>query len=179
VGDPTVVAAVEIWQPKLPSIDLPEYQKPVLKLRHHKRGGGICFWIKKGVTFSQLEQFDKLDLEAIEVLAVKINFGSISFLLITIYRPPNSNPALSIKNLETVFKTAKDLGLAMVLTGDMNIDLLKPNHPIARQYVNLLDKYQLTQHIKLSTIQPELQVNPAHSLTMLSQTQNYHYRQKS
>ena len=43
----------------------------------------------------------------------------------------------------------------LIITGDLNIDILKPNAPLTKQYIDLLYclyTFNLTQHVKKGTI---------------------------
>lgn len=39
----------------------------------------------------------------------------------------------------------------LIITGDLNIDILKPNAPLTKQYTDLLYTFNLTQHVDKAT----------------------------
>ena len=39
----------------------------------------------------------------------------------------------------------------LLVTGDLNIDVLKPNAPLTKQYTDLLNTFNLTQHVQKPT----------------------------
>ena len=39
----------------------------------------------------------------------------------------------------------------LIITGDLNIDILKPNAPLTKQYIDLLYTFNLTQHVDKAT----------------------------
>jgi hypothetical protein len=147
---PLIVNAVEIWNPKLPSLKIIGYSPPELKIRVDKKGGGLAIWVKDTIRYELLENINKLKLKTVEHLAIEIEIGSKKIVIINVYRPPNAKVENSMIDLETLFKAAAELNKPILATGDFNINLLN-DCSITRQYISLLEKYQLHQIVKEPT----------------------------
>ena len=76
-----------------------------------------------GETF---EPINNIVCESIEKIAVKIldpNYKT--FILLSLYRAPNKNVNNSIKELRHILEIATSTKLPILLSGDLNIDLLR------------------------------------------------------
>ena len=122
--------------------------------RESIRGGGVGAYIKESVQYKRRKDIEKLkpELENLWLEFQGKNKHS-KLLLGVIYR------STRILSTQEWFDRIESLlgylivnwdGL-LVLTGDMNIDMLREHDPVVRQYKELLQSFNLHQHIKKPT----------------------------
>ena len=104
------------------------------------RGGGVCLYIKRGVSFKKIQTSPTL-----EQLCISLTISNIQLSLCVIYRPPNQNVNVFIDELETTVSNLLQLSDSFLILGDTNIDLLRPNLPAPVAYNNFLDVLGLSQ----------------------------------
>ena len=121
----------------------------IIRRDRNRHGGGVAIYIRNNIPYIQRHDLLVQDLETICVEIKKPK--SKPFLISTWYRPPNSPIELFEKfenNLHLMENENKDL----VITGDFNCDLLSTNKDArTKKLTDLLDKYQLQQHIQIPT----------------------------
>jgi Reverse transcriptase (RNA-dependent DNA polymerase) len=109
--------------------------KAFSKPRKKGRGGGIGLFIRNNLNFSET----CIDFETFEGL-----FGSISghsdsklcFLLLCVYRPPHCDKVNFVTEVERCI--VENEYKNMILVGDVNIDMIKPNDETACRYKDVL-----------------------------------------
>ena len=127
VQDLDIVCLAESWLgPSVTneSLEVINFDGPIRRDRPGQEYGGVCTYVRKGIPWNRRQDLEHADLEC---LWLEINTTVGKFLLGTIYRPPNSRADLwhtIQQNLDGVM----DVGLDVVLTGDINCDQAKlPN----------------------------------------------------
>ena len=117
-------------------------------------GGGVCFYIKNGISFKQRSNLlqDGIENIFVEIFIKK----SKSFLVGCFYRPPDSSAYLSkdfndilSQNINRVSKEKKE----MIIMGDFNIDYNDKtlSHSTHNEFKNIMSFYGLKQIITSST----------------------------
>lgn len=95
--------------------------------RTHKGGGGLIVYVRNGIKFKRRHD---LETKAIETIWLELQFSNRSVLLSAVYRPPN-NDSNSVQNwlshMEDSLSVAYSENKPLMLTGDFNIDLSKPD----------------------------------------------------
>ena len=114
------------------------YSIPNYKLifnSRNTRGGGLLLAINDEIKFEKLEDFC-LMLDHIETLFVKIFIDNQSYVIGTVYRPPNSNIIQFFESYRYLLEHIKDE--KCYLSGDYNLDLLQyDKKPNVRTFVDL------------------------------------------
>ena len=126
--------------------------------RKNKRGGGVGIFIEDGLTDNAHVASDKFFYEEIfEGLAVKLpNVGSrpnTSLIILTLYRQPNDNNTNQfLELLEEWLCQFDKKSNELVITGDMNLDLLKyESHAATSNYLDLMASHGLLPGITRPT----------------------------
>ena len=132
-------------------IDLPGY-KYYHKHRPNKIGGGVSIMVN-----SKLRSRERTDLaihtEAFEYVVVELKTNDNNILLVSGYRPPNSNVKQSLKEYENILKCLKQNKHHELIIGlDHNFDLLKSvQNSNTSQFLNLNIDNDLTPCITKPT----------------------------
>jgi hypothetical protein len=114
--------------------------------RKHKRGGGAGMLVKGGLKFTK---HDTKPYRFFECLDVSVAFKHQFIRFVTIYRPDPHPRFISefveefASFLEVIVPTTKNL----VLSGDFNIHMNKPNDPNVLKFTRLLETFNLVQHV--------------------------------
>ena len=144
---PTFVSLQEIWNPKI-SMSINGYHDPIVHLRNQKRGGGCSIYVDSSLTYEVYEPITNMSSDSLEKIAVKIIDNKCkTFLLISIYRAPSKNFKESISDLKKLFEIATATKLPFILTGDLNIDLLRFDN-FSNEYLDVLNTFELNQHMQ-------------------------------
>ena len=147
---PKVVCVQETWSPKLNTC-IPKYHPPLELYRTSKRGGGICIYVKQNLNYQPYEPINNIKSTAIEKQAVIITDSyTAPFIVINVYRPPNSNIRDSIKELSELLELAYHSGAPFIMVGDMNINVLRKDNN-SNNYLEMLQTYECTQMVKEAT----------------------------
>ena len=86
--------------------------------------------------------------DSLEKTAVKIIDNRCkTFLLISIYRAPSKNFKDSLSDLKKLLEIATATKLPFILTGDLNIDLLRFDN-FSIEYLDVLNTFELNQHMQ-------------------------------
>ena len=101
-------------------------------------GGGVITYIKPSFKAIPMDAIQtKFNGKGLEVTVSKIIFQHIDWIIIGMYRPPNSR--------REWFEAFRELILELVIYGklvlmrDLNCDLLKPSNPSTRTLLNILE----------------------------------------
>jgi hypothetical protein len=145
--NPSVICITETWFTNFnyKSYYLPGYTLEVIN-RQDKIGGGICNYIRNDITYKIIENPLLVLNPSFECIIAKLtlstNNSSLTIVIVTIYRPPNTcldlfNEQLN-KTLLGVNKTIKNKKCLFII-GDFNIDLSKINqHSTTLNFFNTL-----------------------------------------
>ena len=109
--------------------------------------GGVLMYINEDIPYNH--RYD-LQHEYVEAIWIEIIFPkSKPYLIATVYRPPNSLIEW-YEHFETMTENAYNEGKEMIIMGDFNIDLLKPDS-VPTRWSRLIDAYNTTQLIQEPT----------------------------
>ena len=115
-----------------------------------KKGGGLIVYAKSKFKVSVLDTWSSVSEYNFQQLWLKVQCRKFrSFLLCTVYRPPDA----SISFLEDLTKTVVESllqGVTVVLLGDLNCDVLG-NGPDGRALNNFCLRFNLAQMVKSPT----------------------------
>ena len=148
---PEVIALSEVWQPYDEILCLENYHPPIVKLRSNNKAGGIAMWIKKHIKILKIDQLNHLNLRYVEANSVYIQVQKKKFTIVNLYRAPNKPAKDTIEELNTIFNYFNHIDSTIIYNGDTNIDLLKPEKPLAVSYYDLMSKFFLEQCITTPT----------------------------
>ena len=124
------------------------------------RGGGVLIYVPKGCRSRR--RFD-LEEDGIEVIWLELHMNRRIVLLSNIYRPPHAD-ANVIKDLGCTLERANAERKEVVLTGDLNCNILVPSHQV-NELLSVTENYNLSQLITEPT---QTTVHPVLLLTYFS-----------
>jgi len=121
----------------------------LIRLDRDSRGGGVCLYLKSTLNFIHKTEFEVVGLE---LLAVEIKQpNSKPFLVITWYRPPNSN-AQCFDKFRDLIQNIDNKYDEIYILGDLNCNLLaNPLGAPSLRLLDILDEFQLEQIIDKPT----------------------------
>ena len=121
------------------------YHIPIRKDRDYNNGGGLIIYIKNNIFFKRR---DDLESNSIENIWVEIQSTKNKYLLGLFYRPPESISDYW-NEFENVIEKASEENLDIIITGDLNYDILKANinNPLSR----ILNKFNMQNVITQPT----------------------------
>jgi exonuclease III len=91
-ADIDIIILQEIWQiPDLSLIQIPNYDF-VFKKRARFRGGGVGYYVKKGIQFKVIESMSCFVEKTFECLTIEIKLNGKKMLISNFYRPPTPPP---------------------------------------------------------------------------------------
>src|SRR3989441_136361 len=76
---------------------------------------------------------------------------SLSFILLTVYRPPSTSFPDFISHFSSLLEDLATSNSELIITGDFNIHVDQPLANLSSQFINLLHDFSLTQHINFLT----------------------------
>ena len=150
---PDVLLLCETWLKRSieNKVDLPGY-KCYHKYRSSKIGGGVSVLVNS--TLRSRERSDlSIHTEIFEYVVVELKTNSKNILLVSGYRPPNSNAKASLKEYDGILNSLKRHKQHELIFGlDHNYDLLKSAHNnITGQFLNINIDNDLTPCITKPT----------------------------
>ena len=125
----------------------------IIHSRDNRRGGGIAVIHRPHLNIKKLSFNENRSFEAI---TINLNITTSSFLLSTIYRAPySSKQQVTIltfleefpEHVSSMLRSSKNV----IILGDFNIPWNKPEHPDTTSLREILDMYDLHQHINIQT----------------------------
>ncbi len=152
-----VVTLSETWLKDNPQLlrhaSIPGYVNE-FRNRDKIKGGGIVAYIKENVKYKRRKDIESRYPELEHLwLEIQGRNKNSHLLLGTMYRSTRilatQQWLAQMENMLSDLSTSWD-GL-LVITGDLNIDMLKPNAPLRKQYTDLLYRLNLTQHVEKAT----------------------------
>ena len=131
-----IIAIQETWEiNNVDLISLSNFQRFVFKSRTSARGGGVGFYVRKGLKFRILEELSIFNERTFESLCIEVEFENGKKVLLTsLYRPPSSTLLTNAQQFEVFMECFENLlslltrtnTVSYILT-DSNLDLLKLN----------------------------------------------------
>ena len=121
--------------------------------RSHKLGGGVCVYVKEQFKVQSLVNKYGIFPSALHQLWLKIQIRNLrSFLVCTVYRPPNSSPSLAFQEeLNNSLISALSYNKPVFILGDLNCNLLNSTDPGATALKAYCSSFNLTQLISQPT----------------------------
>ena len=108
-----------------PNFTIPGY-KIYRSDRLARKGGGVCVLVKQGLISREISDIPK-ELNGTEICSVEIKTAKGQLGVLSLYRPPNTNPQHFGKTLETLVKKTRKHCREIVMGLDHNLDFLKSN----------------------------------------------------
>ena len=116
----------------------------LIRADRNRNGGGVCIYARCNINYQKRPDLVPNDLEAISLEIKQAN--SQSFIISTIYRPPNSKINDLLK-IERLIQLVDNENKEIYILGDLNINLLAQNASICKKLQEIMELYQLTQII--------------------------------
>ena len=102
-----------------------------------RHGGGVSMYVKHEYNASRITQLDITE-SYIECIACTLAVGQATWVVLVIYRPPDGNVSMFLDSVEEIFRYTRENNYNNILiTGDLNIDLLK-NDNKSEHLINLM-----------------------------------------
>ena len=129
-----VIALTEVWSLRDINLFQIENYNMALKSRANSNGGGVCFYIKKGIPFKEIKGLSIFEEKVIESLSLELDFGKNKKIIVSnIYRSNSAHVNLTqgeqndrfldiFSNMQAEMSSLKYPSYIM---GDLNYDLLK------------------------------------------------------
>ena len=129
-------------------ISIPGYYH--IRKDRNRYGGGVLLYVRESLPFS--ERNDLLISDSLEMLCIEITKPhNKSFLIVTWYRPPNSEVSL-FNEYETFLRKCDLENIEVIIMGDLNCDIIKcPPEAHTRRLQFLSSLYQYRQLINEPT----------------------------
>ena len=123
--------------------------------REHTEGGGVALYIRSNIKYKLRNNIANTNTD-IEHLCLEVTLrNKNSNLLLGIFYQPNfDNLAKSIwfdKFNDILSYACSRRSNSIVICGDMNFDLSKPDESIQKRYLSILSSHNLNQHVKKTT----------------------------
>lgn len=113
------------------------------------RGGGVALYIKSNLHFKQI--YVNVEGNEIENLWVSLKINGESLALGVLYKPPNINLLSSLEQLDNMLSVIIPQYKSTIWLGDLNINVLHSQANNAIKLKEILDTYELLQHISEPT----------------------------
>ena len=122
----------------------------IIRKDRSRNGGGVCIYLRNTINYQIRHDLSPPVLEAICIEISKPH--SRPFIVVTVYRPPDSSPDFFI-HLENLLKKIDNENKEIYILGDLNCDLLTEPNPehSTKKLKSLLEFYQLSQLIDNAT----------------------------
>ena len=129
------------------TVEIPGYD--IVRHGRNGNGGGVAIYVRDNNPYVRRDDLlvDELEAICLEIKKTKCK----PFLIATWYRPPNSSVEI-FDNFENFPYLAENENMDLIITGDFNCHLLATKPDIhTKKLLDLLDIYQMQQHIKIPT----------------------------
>lgn len=110
------------------------------------KGGGLAVIYRDKLSVTEITV---PCVSSFECVAFKIN-GISPVLIVFIYRPPKPN-SLFFNELSELLTSVSSVCSSMILTGDINIHVDNFNNNLTVEFMEVLDCFNMTQHVKFPT----------------------------
>ncbi len=147
---------IETWlQPDSLSSTLNSLTPTRYSIIHQPRASGIGGGI--ALIYHSFLKVIKIQLPiytTFESLGTKFTISGSSFTLLTIYRPSNTSHPVFISELSSLLEDLISSNSEVLITGDFNIHVDILSDPLSKSFSNLLETFDLKQHITFPTHNP-------------------------
>ena len=136
--EPDILLLCETWMSaNSPDICLPNYKKFEVR-RQHKKGGGVCIFVNKRLTFRPRPDLH-INNTNFEHCVVEINLKKHNLLVGSVYRAPNCNQQDFLTAYTEFVSGLKEKRNCKIILGmDHNLDLLKSHlHSNTQEFINI------------------------------------------
>ena len=122
----------------------------IIRRDRNRRGGGVAFLVKNNYSYTLRDDLISKDLEAI---CIELTLCmSWPILILTWYRPPDSNAKVFDLSVEEFLQKAEAEHKELIILGDLNCDLYTNTASSStKKLIELLNVYQLKQLTKKPT----------------------------
>lgn len=120
-----MLCLTEVWVPEkaLHTVNLTDYQLAAYYCRKVRKYGGVIIYCKKNFTIKQINILNDYSTEMhIEIAGIQIVLQKMQISVISVYRPPLGDTAISFTNLQALLTSLCTKKQTIVLCGDLNID---------------------------------------------------------
>ncbi|CAN8028692.1 unnamed protein product [Ixodes persulcatus] len=135
IADAFVLMEVNIRSEDIEMFSLPGFNS-CFRTRENKRGGGIAVFLKTSLLYSEIT----VSFLTCESVALHILTSMYDLYLLVFYRPPSESVANFLTELRNCLQSLP-VNATLCLTGDINIDLMKPSKSLVCEYLTLLSDY--------------------------------------
>ena len=146
-----MVCLTEHWikEEYLTIIQLDQYKLVSYFGRKNHNHGGSCIYVKKNISTKEVNYLQGISLEKDFELSVSevVTYG---YIVVCIYRSPDGNYRIFLKNLEYVIQKIQSKRKKVLLCGDWNLNFLADNIKI-HELENLLESYDLINTVSSPT----------------------------
>lgn len=125
----------ETWKNECKNIEILNY-RIFYNNANFNQNDGVIVYAGASVEINNfhIERFNEVTFSIFEMKK-----NDTIYILVAIYRPPSSNPALFIQDLDIVMGNLRLPNEAIcIVTGDINLDLADQNNNFTQQYINIL-----------------------------------------
>ena len=116
--------------------------------RKNSKGGGIALIYR---SLFKIQKVPIPSFPSFESLCVKLSFSSISYTILTIYRPPSCSKSSFISDFSTLLEDLATSPSELLINGDFNFHVDQPTDPSVSTFLTLLDTFNLKQHVTFPT----------------------------
>ena len=121
----------------------------VHKPRVGRRGGGLACIFRS--TIKCLLASIDLTATTFEFLPISATTNSACLLIVIIYRPPSSNFKSFISEFSSFLELVATAAGKLIIVGDFNIHIDNSLSPVSRQFLSLIDSFDISQHVREPT----------------------------
>ena len=160
VSYPNIIVLTETWFTDNFKFEIDGYNGYHVVREENRRSGGVSVYVSKALE-SQILPEISLTNNGIEICSVKVNLGLEIWYLLSIYRPHSGTPEEFLQNITEILDFPQIQNRKIMITGDLNIDLLK-ECPSAEDTINFFQSYHFLPKISQPTRFPtQNNVNPS------------------
>lgn len=124
--DPTIVVLTEHWlsYAEISHVNLNNYTLASSFCRRTAVGGGVCIFVKNGLTFSSpVAHSAAMDFHC-EYTLTEVILDNVSVQILGIYRSPNSDTNIFFNTFNSLLDNLCSLNKKVLVCCDFNIDYL-------------------------------------------------------
>ena len=148
------IAMSETWMKNNPHllqyVSIPGYTY-LFRNRDEIRGGGVGLYIKNSFNFKRRTVIEKIEPELEQIWVEISGRNKNSKLLLGVMYRSNRIQDFQTwidKSENVISQLCTEWDGLLVITGDFNIDLLRPEQPQVKQYIDMLESLNLHQHVE-------------------------------
>ena len=116
--------------------------------RRERKGGGVTFVCHQGAKPKSLLIGNYTSFEH---TAVSLTVNSNSLMFLVIYRPPNSPTQVFVDELYSLLEDIVVSYDKFVISGDLNFHISDRTNPTTKQFLDILEAFDLSQHVNVAT----------------------------